>query len=120
MDSRKHWLNFSNNMVMQYEAAERERQEQCRRIKMDAAEGAVLKNISLIEHSLKIKRPKDCQLECERTLRQMRKITRTVLPRKAEFLCTVHHYKGMAQMALKNYDGAAISFQTEFNVAAEE
>jgi hypothetical protein len=37
-------------MVGQYEEQERDRQEQCRRIKMDAAEGAVLKNISLIEH----------------------------------------------------------------------
>ena len=37
-------------MVIQYEEAERERREQCRRIKMDAAEGAVMKNIALIEH----------------------------------------------------------------------
>jgi len=107
-------------MVSQYEEQERERQEQCRRIKMDAAEGAVLKNISLIEHALAIKRPKDCQLECERTLRQMIKMTRNILPRKSEFLCTIHHYKGRALMELKSYDRAAESFQLEFNIAAEE
>ena len=39
-------------MVIQYEQQEMERQEQCRRIRMDAAEGAVLKNIALIEHGL--------------------------------------------------------------------
>lgn len=37
-------------MVLQYEKQERERMEACLKIKMDAARGAVLKNISQIEH----------------------------------------------------------------------
>jgi len=37
-------------MVLQYEKQEMERMEACRKIKMDAAQGAVLKNITQIEH----------------------------------------------------------------------
>ncbi len=37
-------------MVAQYESVEHARQEASRRIKMDAAEGAILKSLSLIEH----------------------------------------------------------------------
>lgn len=37
-------------MVLQYEKQEQERMEASRKIKMDAAQGAVLKNISQIEH----------------------------------------------------------------------
>jgi len=40
----------SFQVVRHYEQVEHDRQEACRRIKMDAAEGAVLKNLSLIEH----------------------------------------------------------------------
>jgi hypothetical protein len=39
-------------MVIQYEKQEHERMEASRRIKMDAAQGAVLKNISQIEHGM--------------------------------------------------------------------
>ena len=41
-------------MVIQYEEQEREKQEASRKIKVDAAEGAVLKNISLIQHGAHI------------------------------------------------------------------
>ena len=70
--------------------------------------------------ALSIKRPKDCQLECDRTLRQMRKVTKKLLPKRSEFICEIYHYKGRAFLELKNYDRAAESFRIEFNLAAEE
>jgi hypothetical protein len=39
-------------MVLQYEKQEEERMEACRKIKMDAAQGAVLKNITQIQHGM--------------------------------------------------------------------
>ncbi|CAG7641536.1 unnamed protein product [Allacma fusca] len=119
MYARKQGLNFNNNMVIQYEEQERERREASRRIKVDAAEGAVLKNISLIEHALSIGRAKDCQLECDRTLRQMKEISLQLLPRKPEFMCQVLHYKGLAFMKQKLYDNAAETFHQELNIATE-
>jgi hypothetical protein len=41
-------------MVTQYEIEEKERQESNRRIQMDAAEGALMKNIRTIEHGKSI------------------------------------------------------------------
>lgn len=37
-------------MVLQYEAQEQEKMEASRKIKMDAAQGAVLKNMAQINH----------------------------------------------------------------------
>ncbi|ODN01080.1 Tetratricopeptide repeat protein 25 [Orchesella cincta] len=120
MYARKVGLNFNNDMVLQYEKQEHERMEACLKIKMDAARGAVLKNISQIEHALKIGRAQDCQLECERALRQMKEISQRLLPQKPEFMTEVLHFKGLALMKLKQFDQAVATFQEEFNVATEQ
>lgn len=120
MYARKVGLNFNNDMVLQYEKQEHERMEASRKIKMDAARGAVLKNIQQIEHALKIGRAQDCHLECERALRQMKEISQNLLPQKPEFMTEVLHFKGLALMKLKQYDQAVAAFQEEFNVASEQ
>ncbi|OXA50583.1 Tetratricopeptide repeat protein 25 [Folsomia candida] len=61
----------------------------------------------------------DCQLECERALRQIKEISQRLLPRKPEFLTEILHFKGLALMKLKSYDNAATAFQEEFKVAAD-
>ena len=107
-------------MVLRYEELERIKHEASRKVKMDAALGAVEKNISLIEHALSIGRPKDCQLECERTMRQMKEVSTRLLPRKPEFLCKILHFKGLALSKLKNYDSAIESFQQELQIATDK
>ncbi|OXA59227.1 tetratricopeptide repeat protein 25 [Folsomia candida] len=119
MYSRKVGLNFNNDMVIQYEKQELERMEACRKIKMDAAQGAVLKNLTQIEHALQIGRAQDCQLECERALRQIKEISLRLLPRKPEFTTQILHFKGLALLKLKNFDAAVATFQEEFNVAVQ-
>ena len=69
--------------------------------------------------ALQIGRSKDCQLECQRTLRQMKDLSMKLLPRKPEFLSQVYHYKGLAYMKMRQYDHATESFQSELNVATE-
>lgn len=56
-------------------------------------------------------------MECDRTMRQMKEISLTLLPRKAELLCQILHYKGLASIKLKNYDQAVETFSAEQNVA---
>jgi len=107
-------------MVIQYEEQERIRKEQSRKIKMDAAQGSVLKNLGLIQHALAIGRAQDCKLECERTLRQLSKVTKVILPRKAEFVCQIYHFKGLALIEMKNYDSALLTFQDEHLLATQE
>jgi len=119
MYSRKIGLNFNNDMVRRYERQEKEKLEASTRIKMDAAQGAVLKNLAHIEHALQIGRAQDCRLECERAIRQLKEISHKLLPRKPEFMTEILHYKGLAFMKLKNYDGACSAFQEEFKVASE-
>lgn len=119
MYSRKIGLNFNNDMVRRYERQEKEKLEASTRIKMDAAQGAVLKNLAHIEHALQIGRAQDCRLECERAIRQLKEISHRLLPRKPEFMTEILHYKGLAFMKLKNYDGACAAFQEEFKVASE-
>lgn len=70
--------------------------------------------------ALKIGRAHDCQLECERALRQIKEISQRLLPRKPEFLTEILHFKGLALMKLKSYDNAATAFQEEFKVAADK
>jgi len=86
---------------------------------MDAAAGAVQKNLSLIAHALKIGRAKDCQLECERTMRQMKEISTRLLPKKHIFMTDVLHYKGLAFMKQKLFDHACVAFQQELALAVE-
>jgi len=112
-------LNFNNDIVRQYERLEAEKKAAARKIKMDAAQGAVMKNISQIVHALEIGRANDCQLECQRALRQIKEISPNLLPRKAEFMTEILHYKGLALMKEKRFDEAADAFQAEFKVANE-
>lgn len=50
----------------------------------------------------------------------MNKISKSVLPRKTEFVCQFYHYKGLALIQLKNYDAAVQAFQTEHELAQAE
>ena len=70
--------------------------------------------------ALDIGRPKDAQLECYRALRQIKDMSSNILPRKAEFMAEILHYKGLALMQQKNYDDAVTTFQEEFNVANQQ
>lgn len=70
--------------------------------------------------ALSINRAKDCQLECERTMRQMIQISTTLLPRKQEFLCKILNFKGIALCKLKKYDQAIESFQEELQIAIDK
>jgi len=70
--------------------------------------------------ALKIGRAKDCQLECERAIRQIKEITNRLLPRKAEFLTEILQYKGLALLKLKEFEEAARTFQEEFDVANDK
>jgi len=77
-------------------------------------------NFVIVHKALSIGRANDCQLECERALRQMREISQHLLPRKPEFLTEVYHYKGLALVRLKNHEAAVSAFQEEYNVATEQ
>ncbi len=68
--------------------------------------------------ALKIGRAHDCQLECDRVMRQMKEMSNRVLPRKAEFFTEILHIKGLALMKSKDYDNATAAFQEEYNIAA--
>jgi hypothetical protein len=70
--------------------------------------------------ALKIGRAQDCQLECDRALRQIKEISHRLLPRKSEFTTEVLQYKGLALLKLKAFDAAVATFQEEFNVATEQ
>lgn len=53
--------------------------------------------------ALQIGRAQDCQLECERALRQIKEISLRLLPRKPEFTTQILHFKGLALLKLKNF-----------------
>jgi len=51
-------------------------------------------------------------------MRQMKEMSLTLLPRKAELLCQILHYKGLAFLKMKNYDQAIETFSVELELAA--
>lgn len=70
--------------------------------------------------ALQIGRAQDCQLECERALRQIKEISARLLPKKAQFTTEILHFKGLALLKQKLFDGAVSAFQEELNVATQK
>ena len=116
MYARKPGLNRNQTVVNQVEQEIREQQNTSQKVMKDAAETAVLKNIVQIEDSLANGRNNDAQLACERSLRQMRKVTLAQVPRKFEFIIDMIHYHGVALMRQKLYDEAIDAFRREIKM----